>query len=356
MGAVGAPADVQGARGLRRPAPHPRLPSLKKDNCIRNGRYRSVFVVEENVRLYVWKHGLENIGFLTVTTASECFEPAAFQGKWHSYLTNVVCKIFPSGIWVRERQPRSGNWHAHSVVNVGRDIRTGFPFDQVAKKFYANVDLELRKLWKHLRDTATAYGFGRTELLPLKHSGDACARYLTGYLAATFSSEKPVGQEKCRLFSIWGGVRFVYSRFTFVSSRIIQKRKQWLAEMLELPDETCIAKMLGPRWWFHFGKALCEVIMPEDFYKVGPPDDRHFDELGLRALERDWAAWPGEPSADLMMRSQLNLFHDIGVQLFGGNSGQALQFAMHFVANSEPYAPRLAPTDPQRSFPFPIRD
>src|ERR1700740_1437529 len=95
-----APADDSGERGLRRGAPHPRLPSLKKDNCIRNGRYRSVLVVEENVRLYVWKHGLENIGFLTVTTAFECLEPSAFQGKWHSYLTNVVCKIFPSGIWV----------------------------------------------------------------------------------------------------------------------------------------------------------------------------------------------------------------------------------------------------------------
>jgi hypothetical protein len=106
-----------------------------------------------------------------------------------------------------------------------------------------------------------------------------------------------------RLFGVWGGVRFVYRRFTFLSSRIIQKRKQWLAEMLELPDETWIAKSLGPRWWFHFGKALGEVIMSDDFYKVGPPNDRDFDELGLRALEGDWATWPGEPSEDLIMQS-----------------------------------------------------
>ena len=59
--------------------------------------------------------------------------------------------------------------------------------------------------------------------------------------------------------------------------------------------------------------------MPEDFYKVGPVEKREFDDIGLRALERDWAAWPGEPSDDLMKRSQFNLLYDIGVRLFGWN-------------------------------------
>ena len=351
-----APADDSGERGLRRGAPHPRLPSLKKDNCIRNGRHRSVFIAQENIRLYVWKHGVENVGFLTVTTPSECLEPSAFQDKWHSYLTNVVCKAFPTGMWVRERQPRSGNWHAHAVVYAGWDIRTTFPFDQVAKQFYANVDPRLRELWKRLRESAAVHGFGRTELLPLKHSGEACAYYLTSYLAAAFNSEKPAGEEKRRLFSVWGGIRFVYPRFTFLSSRIIQKRKQWLAEMLELPDETCIAKMLGQRWWFHFGKALCEVIMPEDFYKMGPPNDRRFDEVGLRALQHDWAAWPGELSEDLRMRSQFNLFHEIGTHLFGRNSGQALDYAMYFMERRPQVVPVPKPVDPQSDFGFPVRD
>jgi hypothetical protein len=50
--------------------------------------------------------------------------------------------------------------------------------------------------------------------------------------------------------------------------------------------------------------------MPEDFYKVGPAENRQFDRVRLRALERDWAAWLGEPSDDLMKRSQLNLLYD----------------------------------------------
>jgi hypothetical protein len=165
--------------------------------------------------------------------------------------------------------------------------------------------------------------------------------------------KKPFSEEKCRLFGVWGGVRFVHPRFTFLSSRIIQKRKLWLAEMLELPDESLLARMLGSRWWFHFGKALCEVIMPEDFYRVGPLANRQLDALGLRALARDWAAWPGEPSPDVVARSQFNLFYDIGAHVFGQYSRQALDYAMYFMERRVPVSAKARPKDPQRHFGFP---
>jgi hypothetical protein len=209
MIACAAPADDSGERGLRRGAPLPRLPSLKKDKCIINGRYRSVFVAQENIRLYIWKFGEENVGALTVTVA-DCIEASEFQSRWHSFL-NSLRKIFPTGMWTRERQPRSGNWHAHAVVNVGFDIKTGFPRDQVAQGFYANVDPRIRELWKELRQISESHGFGRIELLPLKYSSAVCARYLTKYLTKSFGSSKLLGEEKCRLFSVWGHVRFVGS-------------------------------------------------------------------------------------------------------------------------------------------------
>jgi len=278
-----------------------------------------------------------------------------FQGKWHSYL-NAVKKIFPTGIWTRERQPRSGNWHAHAVVNVGWDIQTNFPREQVHRRFYVNVDPRLRKVWRYLRERAESHGFGRVELLPLKYSGAACARYLTKYLTKSFGSEKSFGEERCRLFGVWGRVRFVRPRFSFLSSRIIQKRKQWLAQMLEVPDETHVTEALGPHWWFHFGNALREVIMPEDFYKVGPASDRRFDEIGLRALERDWAVWPGEPSDDVIHRSQFNLFHEIGIHLFGKDSGQALDYAMYFIARRQRVAPVIRGPNAQRYLSVLVRD
>jgi len=96
-------------------APLPRLPRLKKDNCIINGRHRSVFIAQENIRLYSWKFGERNVGVLTVT-AADTLKSSDFQKKWHSFI-NSLRKLFPTGMWVRERQPRSGNWHAHAVVN-----------------------------------------------------------------------------------------------------------------------------------------------------------------------------------------------------------------------------------------------
>jgi hypothetical protein len=131
---------------------------------------------------------------------------------------------------------------------------------------------------------------------------------------------------------VWGGVRFAHPKFTFLSSRIVQKRKQWLAQVLELSDETRLAAALGPHWWFHFSKSLSEVVMPVDFYKVGTPDNRVFDQLGLRIWRMDCAGCSEDSYTALAQRSQFNLFHDIGLQFFGGDSGRATRFASHLVA------------------------
>ena len=92
--------------------------------------------------------------------------------------------------------------------------------------------------------------------------------------------------------------------------------------------------------------------MPEDFYKVGPVGQRQFDQVGLRALEHDWAARLGEPSDDLIQRSQFNLFHDIGVHLFGRNSRQASEYAMSFMERRKPVTPVRSLGDAQRCLPF----
>jgi len=95
--------------------------------------------------------------------------------------------------------------------------------------------------------------------------------------------------------------------------------------------------------------------MPDDFYKVGPAENRQFDHVGLRALERDWAAWPGHPSDDLMKRSQLNLLYDIGVHLFGRNSGQAREYAMYFMEKRQRVEPIVGTANAQKHFKIQIR-
>jgi hypothetical protein len=55
-----------------------------------------------------------------------------------------------------------------------------------------------------------------------------------------------------------------------------------------------------------------------------------------------------------MRRSQFNLFYDIGVHLFGRNSGQALDYAMYFMERREAVAPKVQSPDPQRALAFSI--
>jgi hypothetical protein len=165
--------------------------------------------------------------------------------------------------------------------------RYSFPFAEVSKRIYRGVAPELRAIWKKLREKAERYSFGRTELLPIKQNGVGCAVYLTKYLGKALVSDKSEGEEKCRLFGIWGRVRFVHSQFDWVSNRIIRKRKAWLAADSGLKSEDEFKMMFGPHWWRFLGKDLLNVIMPVEYYQVQQDGRLVFDELGWWHYQSD---------------------------------------------------------------------
>jgi hypothetical protein len=323
----------------------PRLPCLKADNCIRTHGRKQLFVARENIRLYIEKFGPNNIGVLTITTPSECLSARDFQAKWHPFRTNVISRMFPTGMWVRERQPRTGNWHAHAVVDLGWDVRTSFPFEQVSKGFYANVDSRLRDAWKKLRKKAARYNFGRTELLPIKNNGEGFAVYITKYLGKALVSDKVEGEEKCKLFGIWGGVRFVYSRFDWVSNRILRRRKAWLAADSGCANETEFRAMFGAGWWHFVGRELMNVIMPEEYYQVRCGDGLVFDEIGWWHYQTDLQRFAKiEPVEDRTIHSRFLFYSAHGMMLFG-NRIQAMQYGMRRIGYNIPEPPAV---DPQR--------
>lgn len=330
-----APADDSGERGLRREAPLPRLPCLKTDNCIRTSRRKQLFVAQENIRLYIEKFGVNNVGVLTITMPSECLSARAFQETWHSFRTNVLVRMFPSGMWVRERQSRTGNWHSHATVNLGCDVRTSFPFDQVQRGFYANVAPELRSKWKHLRDKAKAYGMGRTELLPVKQNSVGCARYLTKYLTKSLGSEKLFGEEQCRLFGVWGKVRFVYANFDWVSNRIFRKRKLWLARTVQCDDVAGFKGLYGPFWWSVIGEALMKVILPTEYYQIVTRDGYEWDNLGWQAYQEDLARYPDLDSDDARRRQSVIDFHYVEGTVFKFSPEKARRYAIKRLLSSE---------------------
>jgi len=246
-----------------------------------------------------------------VVTAADCLSSKEFQKKWHSFLTGFVKKRFPSGMWTRERQPRSGNWHAHCVVNLDRDIKSKFPVVEVEAGDYRNVQPWIRVLWRDLREGADRYGFGRISLLPIKKVGPAAAKYFVKYLGKSHGSVKSDGEERCRLFGTWGTKRWCNARFSWVISRIFRKRLMWYAKEIGLEDVVEIRRLLSDDWWFRLRKPLLRVVLPDEYYQVWDWNSKSYqwDDLGFRAYCADLNLYPHIPTVYRRQRLSQFLFH-----------------------------------------------
>ncbi|MBA3352011.1 MAG: hypothetical protein H0U23_06220 [Blastocatellia bacterium] len=255
------------------------------------------------MRLFIEYTGENNVGVFLLTLP-DGLSIKEFQTKWHSFHTGVLRKVFPVGMWTRERQPRSGCWHCHAVVDMGRDIKTEFPFDEVRRKDYRNVDRRLRVLWRLLRMKAKAYGFGWNTLEPIKKDGKVAAKYLAKYLSKAQSSDFRVGEERARLFGVWGQKRFVSHRFSWVSSRIWRQRLSWYSRDSGLADVTETSRLLGRDGWRTLAPALSRVVLPKEFYQVWNPATQSFtwDERGWRAYCSDLNRYPRLRSDDRRVR------------------------------------------------------
>lgn len=176
------------------------------------GATRTAYALGVNVEAFVLAHGIENVGFLTLTFADHVLDPKEAQRRMNSLTTHVLRPRYASAIRVFERQ-KSGRIHYHLLVDLGKDIRTGFDFAGVAAHDYRSAGQALRAEWAFWRRTAKAYGFGRTELMPVKSSGQAIGKYIGKYIA------KHLGVRKERDL----GVRLV----SYVGARVATCKFAW---------------------------------------------------------------------------------------------------------------------------------
>ena len=109
-----------------------------------------------NVFALAQKHGLENLGFLTLTFKDHVLDVKEAQRRLNSLLTHIIKPRYQDYIGVLERQ-KSGRIHYHLLVVIGFDIRTGFDFAAVDAKDYSSANPALRAEWAFWRKTAPAY-------------------------------------------------------------------------------------------------------------------------------------------------------------------------------------------------------
>jgi hypothetical protein len=170
-----------------------------------------------NVKELCRKYGVERVGFFTLTFADHVTCPKEAQRRFNSLASRVLNARYPERIRVFERQ-KSGRIHYHLLVVLQEDIRTGADFEAFERGEYLTANKYLRSEWAFWRKTAKAYGFGRTELLPVKSTADGIGAYVGKYIAKHIDA-RPDTDKGVRLVSFSKGAGAANCRFAWASPR-----------------------------------------------------------------------------------------------------------------------------------------
>jgi hypothetical protein len=301
---IAAPALNRDGGGAGLPGdagqPPAALPSQESNNCIgkndwsdeslspyrRKSRHRLILAIVGMVR----KHGLNNIGLLTLTfgvpgsgrgseATKELREQAKdlefVQKRWHSLNTNIIRHLYQDWICIPEPH-RDGVWHLHVVVATKMDIRTGTDVDTLTNyglPYWMRRGKHLRNEalaaeWQALRKVACKYRFGRIELLPVKKTGEALARYLASYLSKSFRLV-PAGK-RCRLVRLSRSLSHEFGmQFSVwtLGNLIYRTRLKMAASMLHFQDYGDFADYFGPKWNYYLGDLIAAIPIPMVFGK-----------------------------------------------------------------------------------------
>ena len=252
------------------------------------------FIVKTNIHAMCEKYGINHIGFLTLTFADDvqCHKEAT--KRFNSLATNVLNVRYLQWVRVSERQPVSGRWHFHLVVVCKQDIRRGFNHAHYEsnqknrkikgyKKLLHDANDSLKAEWKFWVATSKKYGFGRSELLPVKKTGEALASYVAKYISKGFSTRRD-DDKGARLVSYSKGSRVCGSRFSFVGGKVKEWRlrcrlfldhlyfryyNQALLEGIPPPEPFTYADMpslFGKRWAWRLREQILSPMFFNPFY------------------------------------------------------------------------------------------
>lgn len=255
-------------------------PSLRIFLLLSSGHRKTAFALQRNVVLMLEKYGLERIGFLTLTFARHIVNYKESQKALHSLMTGVLRPRYPEYITVMERMD-SGRIHYHLLVVMAADIRTGFDFKEVKRGDYRSANDYLRTEWKFWRETSPKYGFGRTELLPIRKTAEGVAKYIGKYVAKHVEQRLPE-DKGARLVRYSKGTNRVGTRFSWMTAGAMMWRAKLGAfcRMLRLNSDNHqegLRNWYGQHW-VHLLRPLIESIKLPEYH---PLED---SQASLRAV------------------------------------------------------------------------
>lgn len=239
------------ASGTAAPAPLPCLSSnnsIEKLHVLGNHQKKTADLLRRSVDKMARVHGLEKLGFFTLTFSDHVTDPREAQRRYNSLNTNVLKKRYLDKVRVIERQ-KSGRLHYHLVVALAVDIRTGFDFQAIKQGNYRSANSFLRAEWAFWRATAKKYRFGRTELFPIESNSAAISKYVGKYISKHINNRLPE-DKGVRLVEYSKGARDGTTKFAWVSAASWlwrEKVRAW-AFSQGLMNEDEVRSVFGKHW------------------------------------------------------------------------------------------------------------
>lgn len=277
----GSQADLQGVGGGRQPGADSALPCLSSNNSIRpntqEDQARSLIhtcvnllspyhrkqahTLTANVERLIMQSGVNNVGFMTLTFPDNVTDYKEAYRRYRSLNTNVLCKDPRFGIKIAVKEPQKrGAWHYHILIQLSEDIRTGFDFEAVARGDYSSASPYLRELWSIMRKEFKKYGFGRTELLPVKSNVYAMSYYLGKYISKGIEKRESehVG---VRLVNYPVGWLRNSPKFQWATdnSKEWRRKLQLFAEYCGCSDMYQLSEKLGPGWAYKYCDSVINI-------------------------------------------------------------------------------------------------
>lgn len=272
----GTPGGVGGARSATAT-----LPCLYSNNSVHRGvdgsvnqltpaHKRTAFSLAFNIQALAKKYGLERLGFLTLTFAENIQTIKEASRRLNNLRSDVLVKRYPASIRVLERM-KSGRIHYHLVVVLDQDIRQGADFEAFLKGDYRSANPALRAEWAWWRRTSRAYGFGRTELLPVRSTAEGIARYVGKYVSKHVGhrQERDQGARLVGYLGFQPGERKAGTTFTWRTDGSMAwrfKLETW-AYKQGARDLADLHSIFGARWAYIFKDEIMSIPIG-DTYKI----------------------------------------------------------------------------------------
>lgn len=308
---------------------------------------KSACALAWNVQFLAETHGLEKLGFLTLTFADHVTDRREAQRRLNSLATHVLRVRYPDGfVRVLERQ-KSGRIHFHLLVVLAADVRTGVDFAAFGARDYRTAGDFLRREWAFWRLTSKRFGFGRTELMPIRSTAEGIGRYVGKYVSKHLGARKDEDRG-ARLVEYSRGARMARTRFGWATDH----GQQWRAKVRLFAlimgvrhgfDVRCIADLtrcLGPRWahWhreFIYGLPALNfgpgVVLADDGTLIDTGSGEVLASLpGEQHHARQKSGHqPGEGSPRVPHRDPVLLHHPAAVRRDAGRDHGPGRIAVH---------------------------